>query len=281
MKKNTVFIFLLLFTAISYAQDFAVKKEKPIIIAPPRDSLTIGETLEYSVEWLGIPIGIMSLKVEGIENINNHPCYHLSGKATPNKFFRKFYDMEYNIHSYLDRDKLVSRRFEKIKRIKDALVYIVAEFDPEKEQAKYTYYSPSGPIETVEFPSLKKSVISNKVETVSIPNNSLDLLSSLYWLRLSKKDLHQEQQIQIAYERNVWNLSIKVEKLVRKDIHKKGSFQLMEVYPDSDLNEQVLGKRKIYASFTTDSLRLPVEFRIHSNVGFLRGIIKNPPVNRQ
>lgn len=278
MKKTISALTIILFSAtIVSAQDFSKKKEDPIEISAPLDSLTEGETLEYSIEWLGIPIGIIILKVEGIENISGHPCYHLSARASPNKFFRKFYDMEYNLHSYLDCKKLITRRFEKIRRIKDALIYVEADFYPEKEKAKYTYYSPSGPVETIEFPSLKKKVISDLTETVPTPSGAQDLLSSLYYFRLLNTGLNQAHSVQVAYERKNWALSIKVEKLFRKDIYRKGHFALMQISPDSDLNDQVLGKRKIYVTFTTDSRRIPVEFKLHSNAGYIRGIIKEFP----
>jgi hypothetical protein len=260
---------------IAYARDFSKDREQPSEISAPRDSLIEGETLEYSVEWLGIPIGIITLKVEGIESVNGHPCYHLSAKAMPNKFFRRFYDIEYNLHSYLDCKKLISRRFEKIKRIRTNLVYATAEFIPEKEEAKYTYYSPGGAIETIEFPSLKKSVVCDMQETVAIPGHSQDLLSGLYYFRLAKIDSNRECAMRITYERKAWELSMNVEKLFWKDIRKEGSFALIRVYPDSNLNDQVLGKRKVYAAFTADSRRIPVEFKLHSNAGFIRGIIKN------
>ncbi len=278
MKKIICALILILISVTNLAaQDFSKKIEEPIEISAPLDSLTEGETLEYSVEWLGIPIGIIILKVEGRENINGNLCYHLSAKAIPNKFFRKFYDMEYNIHSYLDCKKLTTRRFEKIRRIKDALVYVEVQLYPEKKEAKYTYYSPSGPMKTVEFPSLKEKVISNLSETIAIPGEMHDILSALYYFRLLKVDLNQNYTMQIAYERKNWIVSMKIEKLFRKDIYRKGNFSLMQVSPDSDLNNLVLGKRKIYVTFTTDSRRFPVEFKLYSNAGFIRGIIKNPP----
>jgi hypothetical protein len=276
-KTIAALIIILLSSTIVSAQDFSKKKEKPITISAPRDSLIEGETLEYSMEWLGIPIGIIILKVEGRENIDGHPCYHLSARASPNNFFKKFYDMEYNIHSYLDCKQMTTRRFEKVRRIKDALVYVEADFYPEKKQAKYTYYSPGGPLESIEFPSLKKKVITDLVETVVSPVNAQDLLSSLYYFRLLKTGLNQEHPVMVAYERKNWPLKIKVEKLFWKDIYKKGHFALMQVSPDSDLNDQVLGKRKIYVVFTTDSRRIPVEFKLHSNAGYIRGIIRNLP----
>ncbi len=270
-------IILVSLPSFIYAQNFKGAPQDDIAILPPAGVLKPGEILEYSVEWLGIPIGIIILKVEGRENINGHLCYHLSAKAIPNKFFRKFYDMEYNIHSYLDCKKLTTRRFEKIRRIKDALVYVEVQLYPEKKEAKYTYYSPSGPMKTVEFPSLKEKVISNLSETIAIPGEMHDILSALYYFRLLRVDLNQNYTMQIAYERKNWIVSMKIEKLFRKDIYRKGNFSLMQVSPDSDLNNLVLGKRKIYVTFTTDSRRFPVEFKLYSNAGFIRGIIKNPP----
>lgn len=276
MKKPVAVLIIILTSAtIAYAQDFSKDRERPTEISAPRDSLVEGERLEYSVEWLGIPIGIIILKVEGIESINGRPCYHISAKAAPNKFFRNFYDIEYNVHSYLDCQKLISRRFEKIKRIKTNLVYVTAEFNPESKEAKYTYYSPGGPLESIEFPSLKKGVVSDMQETIATAGEAQDLLSSLYYFRLSKIALNQECTMQIIYERKSWKLSMRAEKLFWKDIYKKGNFALMQVSPDSDLNDRVLGKRKVYAAFTTDSRRIPVEFKLHSNAGFIRGIIKD------
>jgi len=275
--KNIIPALIIILACLTslYAQDFSKEKKGPIEISAPRDSLTEGERLEYSVEWLGIPIGIIILKVEGIKKINGHPCYHISAKAMPNKFFRKFYDLEYNVHSYLDCQQLISRRFEKIKRIKSKTVRVTAEFYPEKKEAKYTYSSPEGPLETIAFPSLKKGVISDAVETIAIPEQTKDLVSSLYYFRLSKIKLNQDCTIPITYERNNWTLTMKAEKLSWRDIYKKGCFAVIEVVPDSLLNDSILGKRKIYSTFTADARRIPVEFKLQSNAGVIRGIIKN------
>lgn len=266
---------LLVYQTSLCAQDFSKEKEGPPEISAPRDSLVEGERLEYSVEWMGIPVGIIILKVEGIKKIDGHPCYHISAKAMPNKFFRKFYDLEHNVHSYLDCQQLISRRFEKIKRIKNKMVYVTAEFYPKKKEARYTYYSPGGPVETIAFPSLKKGIISDAVETIAIPEQTKDLVSSLYFFRLSKIELNQDCTMPITYERNNWTLTMKAKKLFWRDIYKKGCFAVIEVVPDSDLNDKVLGKRKIYSTFTADARRIPVEFKLQSNAGLIRGIIKN------
>lgn len=282
MKKPiALLIIALLSTTPAFARDFSKERERPPEISAPENSLREGEILEYSVEWLGIPIGIITLKVEGIEEINGRPCYHLSANAVPNKFFSNFYDIEYNLHSYLDYKSLISRRFEKIKRIGKSVVYETVEFNPEKEEAVYTHHSPDGDIETIEFPSLRKSVISDMQETVVAPDHSQDLLSSLYYFRLAKIGLNTKCSMRVSYERKNWQLTMHAEKLFWKDIRKKGSLALIGVYPETNLSEQVLGKRKVYASFTADARRIPVEFTLHSNAGFIRGIIKNLPEKSQ
>ncbi len=57
------------------------------------------------------------LKVEGITTINNYECYHITAKVIPNRFFQHFYDLEYKVHSYIDKQLYYTRRFEKIRRM--------------------------------------------------------------------------------------------------------------------------------------------------------------------
>ncbi|MDP3732138.1 MAG: hypothetical protein Q8R31_03785, partial [Candidatus Omnitrophota bacterium] len=72
--KTAVLIILVLSVANpAYAQNFKGKTQN-ITISDPAKELSIGERLEYSVEWLGVPVGKIRLKVEGITTINNYEC---------------------------------------------------------------------------------------------------------------------------------------------------------------------------------------------------------------
>jgi hypothetical protein len=278
VKKIIAFLVLALFsfTAVIYAQNLKFAKQEKIAIQPPQDKLTVGETLEYSMEWLGIPVGLIVLGVAGIEKIDGHPCYHITARATPNKFLTRFYDVEYRVHTYLDIETLSSRRFEKIRRTGKSFLYVISEFNQEKHLAGYYYYHPKGPIDKISFSSVQKNCKPDIYEEVKISPNTQDLFSSLYYFRLMPIEPNKSYTLDISYERNTWPVDIKLVKLFQKEIRRKGSFSAMEVYPDSALSDNVLGKRQISVILTTDSRRIPLEFRLHSVIGFIRGVIKNP-----
>ena len=89
MKKLMVLTALLLILPVFVsAQNFNGDKEN-ITIADPDKALKIGEKLEYSVEWLGVPVGKIMLFIEGEKNINGHDCYYVTARAGPNKYLSK------------------------------------------------------------------------------------------------------------------------------------------------------------------------------------------------
>lgn len=278
MKKIIVIWTIIFFSlsAILYAQDFRGGIEK-ISISEPERGLVVGEVLQYSVEWLGIPVGKIVLKVEGIIDINNHKCYHITGRAIPNKFFRRFYDMEYKVDTYIDVKDLYPHRFEKIRRMNNIFTYVVIEFDQEKNKATYRYYTPQGPIEIIEFPSMRKEMIANETTTIEVPYGVQDLFSSFYYFRLLKIKEGASYPIDISYGLKNWKVDIKVEKPFWKDIYKKGTFAVIRGYPSSALNDFILGRRRIHVDFTADSRRIPLVFNLSTAIGSIQGIIQDIP----
>jgi len=87
LKRAPVLIILFFgLIRIIYAQDFKDKPPQDIIISPPQKEFRAGETLEYSVEWLGIPVGKIILKNEETAVINGNECYHIAGRVMTNRF---------------------------------------------------------------------------------------------------------------------------------------------------------------------------------------------------
>lgn len=278
MKKLILGSLIIFFSlgAIVYAQNLKSTIEK-ISITEPQKSLDVGEILQYSVEWLGIPAGRIVLRIEDITEINNRKCYHISGHAIPNKFFRRFYDIEYKVDTYIDIKELYPHRFEKVRRIKDKFSYLVIEFDQGKNKATYIYYTPQGPLEITDFPSLRKEVLANEITTIDVPQKVQDLFSSLYYFRSLKIEEGASYPLYISYARQNWRVNIKIEKPFWKDIYRKGTFAVVEGYPSSDLNNLILGRRKIQVYFTTDSRRIPLIFKLTTAAGPIRGIIQDIP----
>ena len=258
-----------------YAQNFK-GHEKKITIEPASHTLQIGETLEYSIEWLGIPSGKVTMTVAGIEKVDGFDCYHIVCKAMPNKFFRMFYDTEYKLDSYIDTKELYSRRFEKVRRLNDLTLYETTTYDQEKHEARYTSYSPKGPVDTVTFLSKQKTKVGNTTTTKQILENTQDLLSTFYYFRLHPINEGQEYVINVEYG-EPYPLTVKAGKPFWKDMRKKGTFPVFEIFLDSKLIPDILGKRKISVYMTADGRRVPLLFSLQTNIGAIQGMLQNPP----
>lgn len=275
MKRVFILIILsLTFSPFAQAQNFKGKAQPAISILDPEKGLRIGETLVYSMEWLGVPVGKIVLKTEGLVKINGHECYHISAEAMPNKFFRHFYDIEYKVHTYLDAKYFYTRRFEKVRRINKEFNYLEIDFDQEKNEARYKSWGSN--LFIILSNSRQKAVL-DKPATTNIPYGTQDLFSSFYYFRLIKIKEGKSYPINIYYDQRNWPTNIKIDKPFWKEIRKRGAFSLVKVYPSSDLNDYILGKRDFAVYITTDSRRIPLEFRLKTSLGPVRGIIQDSP----
>lgn len=273
MKKLIILIALLIgLPAFVHPQNFKGKPQKDITILQAQGSLKLGELLEYSVEWLGIPVGKIILKNEGVVSLRNRNCYHISARSFPNSFIRRLYDLEYEVHTYIDTESLSTLRFLKTRRINKKLNYVSIDFYPEEKKAVYKSWG------TSEFIKISKVRDEMKIQpTTQIPKGTQDLLSSFYYLRLLQININQSYLLNIYYNEANWPLWMKVEETILREIRKKGTFEAIKVSITSDLNNFILGKRKFSVYLTADFRRIPLEFRFGSSLGSIRGIIQDLP----
>lgn len=276
MKRVVFFLTaaIISLSSLAFAQNFKGRVQEATI-ATPQNKLTIGETLVYSVEWLGISAGKIILSVNGTEKIDGNECYHVTAKALPNKFFRMFHDVEYRVDSFIDTKGLFSRRFEKVKRLNNVYTCLVIEFNPEKNEAKYKFDCAKAPADTNESASLRKKRATNKNTIVKIPTGTQDVLSTLYYFRLLDIKKGEAYPVNVSYDRQNWAFKINVGEPYLRDFHKKGSFCLFQISPNSDLINSITGKRGITIYLTADSFRKPALFTMNTKIGFLRGILQD------
>lgn len=261
------------FISILNAQNF-VSKEKDLTISEPEKSLRIGENLQYRVEWLGIPIGSIILNVAGIEKIDSNECYHIIARTMPNRFLTKLYDIEYTVHTYIDKNTLYTVRFEKTRRLRDKIAHIVIDFDRKKNEARIRR---EGSADSIHISSLREELGRDMPITIEILGDTQDLFSSLFQFRLMQIKQDHSYPINIYYDERNWTINMKVERPFIKDMRKKGSFAVFKSLLESDLSSYILGKSNLYVYFTADSRRIPLEFHLGTGLGPVRGIIKNIP----
>lgn len=279
MVKKTIITILFSLVIITntaltvFSQNFK-GTESTEIIQDPQDGFSLGETLLYSIEWLGIPIGTIVLKVENIVTVNNRQCYHVIARTMPNRFFRKMYDLEYEVHSYIDRESLLTIRFEKVRRLKNELDYVGIDFDQKKGEVQYRSSNSSG---FIDFYFLREKTKSNNPVTQNIPKGTQDLLSSLYYLRVLEIKENSLYPLNIYYNQRNWPIKMKVEKPFSRDFYRKGSFAIVKVSPVTDLSDYILGKKQVTVYLTVDPRRIPIEFKLDTAMGAVRGILKELP----
>jgi hypothetical protein len=274
--KKFFFLIILIFLSVSLvqAQSFS-GREKQINIDPPGKFLKAGEYLEYSVEWLGIPAGKIILKVEGIVNFSGHQCYHISGRALPNRFFANFYDVEHEVHSYVDTTTFQPLRFEKLRCIKNQTNDTVIDFDWVGEKATS---SSKGTDLDVVISSLQPQINQQNLTTNTITKDTQDLLSSLYYFRLHDIQAGKSYQINIYYNQRNWPVSVETEEPYLREIHKQGTFSIFAAAVSSTITHFILGKHKFIVYFTADSRRIPLEFDVGTDIGFIRCRLQSVPI---
>ena len=274
--KGSVVAFLICFFCFgaASAQNFAGKKKADINLEKPQKSFRVGETLRYSMQWLGIPVGTIVLKVNDLKMVRSRECYDISGNVYPNSFFKHFYNVEYDVHSFVDTQTFRPLRFEKTRRINDKYSHVVIDFYPDKLEA---VYESQGTAEPVTFSAARSRLEEIKPETSKITANTQDLLSAFYYFRTLDITKNKSYSLDIYYDRRSWPIKMKVGEPFLRDIRKRGTLSMVKVVPDSELNDYILGKRNFSVFFSVDSYRVPVEFCLSTSFGSVCGIIQDIP----
>ena len=275
MKKTFFCLVALIFLSASLAGAQSFKgREKQIKIDPPERSLKTGEYLEYSAEWLGISAGKIILKIEGIVNFSGHQCYHISGRTLPNSFFSHFYDVEYEVNSYVDTITFQPLRFEKRRRIRNQINDTVIDFDWVGKKATSNSW---GTDLDVDISPLQPQISLQNPTTNVITQDTQDLLSSLYYFRLHDIETIKSHRINIYYNQRIWPVSVETEKPFFKEIRKKGTFSVFTASISSTITDFILGRHKFIVYFTVDSRRIPLEFDVGTAIGFFRCRLQKIP----
>lgn len=249
------YLLVVLFCPAVYPQNFA-NNHKPSKIDKPEKELKVGEKLKYALQWLGVPIGWIELETKDLVSIEGNVCYQIVARAFPNNFFRKIYNVEYVVNSYIDKEGLFTRRFTKRKLYNGKVTDSIIDFDLQNKQVRY------------------RNLTTNQDFTVKALSFAQDLLSSFYYLRLQDLSLNSKYKVEIVYGDKFWNINAKVDDIKTLDLRKLGSFNVVKVSLSAELSQVVLGKKDMQLFLTSDSKRIPVLFILHTSMGPVRGIIQ-------
>jgi hypothetical protein len=206
----------------------------------------IGETLRFAMSILGASGGELTLSARETP-LDGKPAYKFELSAVSGEFLSKIFLVRDYLASWIDPTTFRSLRFEKHtvegKRVRDDLI----EFD-------YT-----------------KKIAYRDGKPIAIEENTLDLLSSIYYIRLL--DLERRDPIPLTVvSRHLFPLLVVVQG--RETIATPaGTFKTIRVEPQGP--EGLIGKGKTLTLWLTDDERkMPVQIKSKLKVGTLTGKLK-------
>lgn len=274
MKRtlSILFIFVGVFCS-AYAQNFKGIADAAVVpFIDPQKQIKTGESLAYSIEWLGVPVGHVIFRAEEPEKIDGHQCYHIVARSFPNRYLRKIYDLEYTVHTYIDVEMLSPRRFIKVRRFDQNTNTVQTDFDLEKGVAANSSQGEAGFVNVSKRrEEIKKEITSN------FPPKTQDLLSFFYYFRLTKIEPEVMYPVNVYYNQSNWLLQITAGKPFYRELHKKGRYPVSVVSVGSNLNDYIMGKEQFSVTLTTDARRIPVEFKFGTALGPIRAVIREVP----
>jgi hypothetical protein len=207
----------------------------------------LGETLRFAMSVLGASGGELTLSAKETQ-LDGRPAYKFELSAISGEFLSKIFLVRDYLASWVDPKTFRSLRFEKHtvegKRVRDDLI----EFD----------YS--------------RKIATRDGKPISIEEDTLDSLSSVYYIRLL--DLDRSEPIQLTVvAKHLFPLSVIVQG--RETITTPaGTFKTIRVEPKSE-NGGLIGKgSNLVLWLTDDERKMPVQIKSKLKVGTLMGKLK-------
>lgn len=247
MKKIWLF-FLLLVTFMGSAT--AVRAEAEAA----HEGLPVGERLEYTITWLGIPVGIGAIEVKEKTQLNGREVYYVVGMIETNKVLRKIFPVHDEAHSWIDAKTFESLQFEK----KIHELFIDAH-----ERTVFDAAKGKGYLESFKT-ALKKEF------DVKVPVH--DVISTFYWARRQTLTQGSSNKIVLTADQKNWTLELDVRREESVKIHGK-KIKTIRVEPHTVV-EGVEKRGKAWFNVTTDASHTPIRIAYKAPFGRMVGTLK-------
>jgi len=208
-----------------------------------------GETLVYTISWLKIEGGEMTLATSREKSPDGVPVHRIRLSAVSNDYVSRFYPVNTRYETWVDARDFTPVRFEKHAREGRYSSDEVEEFDLTRRVATWRN--------------------TKEVRGVGpIPERFQDVISSFYFMRTVPLVPGEETRVDLYSRGKVYRLVVAV--LGREQVETDlGVFDALKVQPrmhDSASSED-RNKGKLFLWFTDDARRLPVMARTILPIG--------------
>ncbi|MBI5574002.1 MAG: DUF3108 domain-containing protein [Elusimicrobia bacterium] len=225
------------------------------IIHGEEKKLPIEEKLVYDVYWKFVKVGYGTLEIKGIVDYRGKKAYHIYSEAKSAPFFDVFFKVRDFTNSWVDAEKFRSIAFEQ--HISEGRY----------KRDKRTDYDQD-----------KHLATNNKGESFEIPENVLDVLAALYWVRL--QEIKPKDIFALGVNSNKKNYKMKVITHDREKIKIDGKkYETIIVEPDLQDAGIFMQKGRVLIWMTDDEYHIPVKMRSEIAVGSIVAELKTEGEN--
>jgi hypothetical protein len=215
----------------------------------PKDKLlpvpfAAGEVLTYTISWLKIEGGEMSLSTTRVETSDGVPVHRITLLASSNDYVSKFYPVRDRYETWVDARDFQPLRFEKHAR-----------------EGRYES-------DEVEQFDLEKRIGSWRDARVPLPERIADVISSFYFMRTQPLTPGSDVAVELFSRGKIYRLSASVQGKERVETE-AGTFDTVRVQPAMRETESAedRNKGKLFLWFSDDTRRIPVMVRTIIPIG--------------
>jgi hypothetical protein len=216
----------------------------PVVVAAreslPKDRLfpvpfADGETLVYTIAWLKIEGGGMTLRTAKETTSDGVPMHRITLTATSNEYVSKFYPVRDLYETWVDARDFQPLRFEK-----------------HAHEGRYES-------DEVEEFDLGRKVGSWREDRTPLPDRIEDIISSFYFLRSQPLAVGSDVRVDMFSRGKIYKLKASI--LDKEKVETEaGVFEAFKVQPQLRENETAEDRNrgKLFLWFSDDDRRLPV-----------------------
>lgn len=226
----------------------AIHRAEDIVIAVPNQRLPDYEMLTFNLKWVGIPVGAVTLTVNGIRNINGRDAYMLEARFKSNKFLSAIYNIDDRFVSYMDVEKLYSLRQEVYRKEGNYRKEAVTDFDQINHKAYF------------------KNAIDKSEKVVDIPPGVQDTVSACYYFLMLPLKVGDRIDFFVYNSEQTYQLIGVVEEKLFMRTPALGIKEAFRMQPYVKQNGKQVEKGTLVAYFSCDKRRIPL-------MGKLKGVI--------
>lgn len=253
---------LLLGGAAAAAPSFSLP-ERSVVLPPalreslPKDKLAAvpfpsGETLSYTIAWLQVEGGAMTLETQRETTPDGVPVHRITLLAESNDYVDKFYPVRDRYETWVDARDFQPLRFERAVKEGKYASQDLEEFD------------------------LTKRLASFRDGKTPLPEKFHDIISSFYFLRTQTFETGKAVNIDVFSRGRLYKVAARV--LGKEKVETEaGTFDAWKIQPvmREKESEDDRNKGKLFLWFSDDARRLPVMARTVLPIGSVTARLKS------